>query len=68
MSRVTLCTNVWNQNKLIPSQVQERCLKQTGQNHCATNKSTKKVWLQLTSTEKQVQTANEYRQQIYAYE
>jgi hypothetical protein len=41
MSRVTRCVNVWNQSKMIPSQVHEWCLIQTGQNHCVTTKAQK---------------------------
>ena len=44
---------------MIPSQVHECCLKQTGQNHCVTTKAQK-----VKQVEKQVK----YRQQIYAYE
>ena len=41
MSRVIHVINVRNQSKMIPSQVHECCLKQTGQNHCVTTKAQK---------------------------
>ena len=50
MSSIIYSINVWNQNKLIPSQVHDWCLIQTGQNHCETTKA-HKIWLHLTSRE-----------------
>ena len=62
MSRVIRCINVWNRKKLIPNQVHEWCLIQTGQNHCVITKAQKDMVLVKK------QRKLKYRQQIYAYE
>jgi len=53
---------------MIPSQVHEWYLIQTGQNYCVTTKAQKDMATVNKQRKVKYRHANEYRQQIYAYE
>ena len=64
MSRVIQIINVRNQSKMIPSQIHDDVQYRQDQNHCVIQQNTKDKAVVNKQRKVNVQTTNEYKQQI----